>query len=275
MKRLKASLLAECSIGLFLIGIMLSLSANYWRAINYEKNLFTTEKKIQDIKIALEGYVVRYGFLPNAAKDEQGNSSDECLIGNIPYKAIGLSKEYLKDDFGNLFQFIVNENLTLNYHLKKSKNIVPIFLSTLYVYNPNTVSWNRLYQFNTMGVVSNYDCISSSNNIVLYKNNQEMKLHAIQCFPPIVPSILYNGSDIDEKIEKFDKNKRYKVVDLIAWVIIAGKLKNRESFNIKVDKNTYFQSRFNLAACINHATDSNSIYVDSIDENNLDLAAIT
>lgn len=111
--KLKAFNMLETAFAILLIGIFTSMIIPYWQFLNTKQNIIVTQIRANYIRKAMEGYVMRYGFLPNAAVDTNGDETQGVHKGFVPYKTLGIPKSYIYDGFGKLFTFIVNEYLTL------------------------------------------------------------------------------------------------------------------------------------------------------------------
>lgn len=117
--RFAAFSLIEAAFAILLIGIFSSMLIPYYHALNARQNLQVTQLRANYIRKAIEGYVMRHGFLPSAASDTNGNESSNLIRGYVPYKTLGISKNYIYDAKGKLFSFIVNEYLMLAKYQKR------------------------------------------------------------------------------------------------------------------------------------------------------------
>jgi len=117
--RYEAFSLIEAAFAILLIGIFSSMLIPYYHALNARQNLQVTQLRANYIRKAIEGYVMRYGFLPSAASDTNGNEVSGLIRGYIPYKTLGISKNYIYDGKGKLFSFVVNEYLMLAKYKKQ------------------------------------------------------------------------------------------------------------------------------------------------------------
>lgn len=262
MKKIKGTALFESVLGLLLFSICISGIIMFHKSSSYSENMDITKMRANYIRKNIERYVATYGFLPYAAKTQNGEETDEQLIGYLPYKTLGISQEYMKDGFGNPYKFIVNKNLVLKYQEKKKWKIMPPFFPTMY-FVPNLKIWSRLNKYKrtnhqdieegTDGAsyLYDYDEIEENYNITIFKKGKLIKLSEIEV-TPIYLDIEYSKL-IKYELNKENKNQRekYQVKDLIAWVLISDKkIPNTLSIEITNYREIFWQSRFNLAAQI-------------------------
>ena len=118
--------LIEAAFAILLIGIFSSALIPYWHTLNAKHNLAITQLRANYIRKSMEGYVARYGFLPSAASDTRGIEKQGISRGFVPYKTLGIPRQYIFDAKGNPFSFIVNEHLMLAKYQNNPLTPLPI-----------------------------------------------------------------------------------------------------------------------------------------------------
>lgn len=262
MKKIKGTALLESVLGMLLFSMCISVIIMFHKKGSYAENIAITKMRANYIRKNIERYVATYGFLPYAAKTQNGEETDEELIGYLPYKTLGISQEYMKDGFGNPYKLIVNKNLVLKYQKKNKWKVMPPFFPTIY-FVPTLRVWNRLNKYKKTNhqdmfegnegssYLYDYDYMEENYNINIYYNGTLIKLSEVEVTPMYL-DIEYSKLIKYEMIKEAQKERdRYQVRDLIAWVLISDKTTpNILSIEITNYREVFWQSRFNLAAQI-------------------------
>jgi len=279
MKKYSAFSLLESALAIFLIGILLSGLISYWQLTTYKNKLNITINRANYIRKSLQGYVMRYGFLPYAS-DHSGMQINGKVIGFLPYKILGINQIYSKDGFGRDFIYVVNENLVLNYNINNDKLILPIFFPLSLYPTFKCVSFCRLYDWqikkegNWVSIdvnskeymkqgkfapekIASYDKYDATKNIKFNIAQKYLKKAKIKEF--FLQSRLWFSTYVANLSKKHEKNE-----DIIAWALISRK-NNKKSIKLEINENDgliFWQSRKNLAAQIDYPCTCESLDVE-------------
>ncbi len=286
-QKTKAFSLLEISLAIAIAGIAVSCITPIWHTITIAKHQRANEEKFHYIRIAMQAYLLRFGYLPCAAATENGLSTENTFTGFIPYKTLGIQSRYTKDCNGKPFTFSVNKNLVRipgkNYILlPKQANCIDI---------PNQVSFCRLYGYNEQQAPTIINGIYSTSKY--YCTDQICKLPNLTILEKgesiidkndyfhILPELTMNMSNPTRWLQwqrsaVLEKNDRYKICNTVAWLMIShgpnksnkplskGKLLNlaalqnnqQQVFCISPDVDdaglfndvVFYQTRFDMAA---------------------------
>lgn len=114
-RKLAAFALLELAIALAVLGIITSLSFPLLTSYCKQKSLQVTQKHQIQIAQALSAYVAANRRLPCPCDDPQsGIEKENCDVGLVPFKTIGLSEKIAKDGNHNWFTYLVHPGLTSN-----------------------------------------------------------------------------------------------------------------------------------------------------------------
>jgi hypothetical protein len=290
MQKLKASLILEMALSLLIMGILMSSLMLFFQSVNSRRNHIVTVNRANYIRIALQAYVYRKGFLPYAA-DEDGIEKDGQLIGYLPYKTLGIQKIYAKDGFGKFYEYLVNENLALGFHTKVGYLIVPL-LVPLQIPSQEYFckTFCRLYithcDHGELGDITTKEEMERAAELV-EQAKQEMGFlwtagsrvtHADECKGRSI-GIYKNGyRKIFKPMKIFDSSHTKLLLkgrtgeftksshNYVAWALISGRKKRppQNLLDINLDSGgiVFWQSRFNLAANLGHPCNSEAVNDD-------------
>src|SRR5688500_14370425 len=115
--------LVELSVVVLIIGIIITMGIGTWTAnLENQAHAATAQRKLA-IKDALTGYLRRNNRLPCPDADftafdglenraTPGNPATACsaAFGILPYVTLGLSRDAVRDGWGNFFSYHVSNN---------------------------------------------------------------------------------------------------------------------------------------------------------------------
>ncbi len=104
--------LIEMALVLIIIGIVLGVSfsaLHVFTKVNREKDTF---QKMEQVKQALIGYLLKNGHLPYADSDGDGKDDDHTYTGKLPYIDLGLTKADASDAYRRVFDYDVAGSTT-------------------------------------------------------------------------------------------------------------------------------------------------------------------
>ncbi len=132
--------LIEIAVVLTVIGLLVGGAVSLFQPYVEEVKINTTQKKLDNISMALAVFAQKYGRLPcpaeanatdsssppygyprNSNADGMGYATNPCSSGAVtsannkgivPFKALGLSEDNVTDSYGNLITYAVNQYLT-------------------------------------------------------------------------------------------------------------------------------------------------------------------
>lgn len=254
MKKYQAFSILEAALSILLIGIFASFIMPYWKLLNTNNNIIQTKLKANYIRKAIEGYVIRNSQVPYAGNKE-GISQEGLLIGYLPYKTLGISKNYQYDGFGNSFTYIANGNLTMpKYKKNMRKNLAampihipqtvyPTFCCTYfktfcrnysYETRANTKEEWKDYENGTLVSqytrIKQYDVLDDEKNIKIIKQNKEIKLGYIKIGKMLVKQPSFNLTAFHKETQWEAAAKEAKKNNKIKW----EDLENNEAKNYDI-----------------------------------------
>lgn len=297
-KTLQAFSLLEVALSLLLIGIFCSLIFPYMKVVTFAQNQAISKERANYIRKAVEGYVIKYGFLPYASSDNKGLASKRCVSGLVPYRTLGIGKRYIYDGFGKLFSFIVNEQLVDEYWKSQGYKIIPVWMPMSYLQEKNEVRFQRIpffevFNYNTKEYVANPGPLKELPKA--FDNEQRVR-GSTSTFRIRKNDIVGKYSKImlqglDNSIDNECETKRYffidafdfkyslmlvhpcrlgSIEDVLAWALIShgkGELKDNSRQNIIIKCNgsdlVFWQSRFNLVAQLKYPMTTNPVDMTS------------
>jgi type II secretory pathway pseudopilin PulG len=276
-KQISAFSLLEVTLALAVIGLAMGTVTPIIKTFSIAKKSRINEEKFHYIRIAMQGYLLRHGHLPHAG-DKEGNEISGQKRGFVPYKSLGIRKQYAYDSNSNFFTYAVNLNLTA----QPNKKFIPITIPLTTPPKPGMISFLRLYKFNTDGSIDMYDDIDETKNIIVIENKNEVisdkdciyimkplpKFH----LPQMIGQWLIASNMIDPK---------YKCSNLIAWVLIShGKQRADDSVAKKsnatsdihfyvnssngLNDQVFYQTRFDMTAQCGFYCTNEPIYSEKI-----------
>ncbi len=109
----KGSILLEIAIGIAILAVISGAMIRKIIITKKSMNEQVTKANIDTVVIALASFVASNRRLPRPALDENGvESVQNCSIGFVPYKTLGLSERIAKDGRLNFLVYIVEPSLT-------------------------------------------------------------------------------------------------------------------------------------------------------------------
>ncbi|MHA1558802.1 MAG: type II secretion system protein [Alphaproteobacteria bacterium] len=166
MKNPKGFSLLEVAIALCIMGVLMSAGIPLLTHFIYLKKQNITEENINHLKSVMASYVLIHKKLPSPASPKDtsqsiGTASDNCFIGIVPYRTLGLSQKYAKDGYGYWITYAVHPLLTslqLKYLSTDDETILPnqVFCEIKNNASPITV----LDQQNVSVVSSQFDMVA-------------------------------------------------------------------------------------------------------------------
>lgn len=258
--KLRAFSLIEIGISLSIIGLFLTFLFPIWNLFNAANKKQINEEKGDYIRYALQAFVIRNGVLPYAADTngiEIGNKETEVpkTRGILPYKTLGISKEYAYDAYGNFFTYAMNKKLGKKHgimHLPLSAPInlrIPQDMSSPNAPLHNTSSFCRLFEIKselnsgkTIDVFIN-DSMCKENEMELSDEGESVfdpKTKDFYIFKPLRDDAEPLTSETFHKDIEYcinDKNNIHKTkqnlkcCNAVAWIIISHGPKGEGSFN--------------------------------------------
>lgn len=196
IEQTKGFSLLELSIVILIIGFVLTTMLNMIPVLVNNYNKIININKLEKIENAMNAYILKNSKLPKPLKinedfilsNETTTVINNNYIGSIPILKLGLPLEYMMDNWGNKFVYVVNKNCVDNNIIDK------ICIGNIALdFNNNNKLENILYAIISTGKDSKggyknngkeiitslnhyntYDTISSSSSVELkYYNNDD------------------------------------------------------------------------------------------------------
>lgn len=264
-KKIAAFSLVEIALTIIILGITISSITPIWQAIHISKKMRVNEEKFHYIRLAMQGYLLQHGYLPNASSTFEGISQKEVVRGYVPYKTLGISKDYAFDSNNRPFSFVVNKNL-----VQLDNVIYKPLMQHIYHDEPNSVSFCRLShgsyktEHNKRFITDN---ICNLKNLTLLDQGKSVVLETDYVFS--IPPMFLNDSDALKKWYLNKKNEEHKICNTMAWLIISHGLegnfhakKNKQKQKISKCKqmNTNNEQEF----CLSPESDDDGLFNDTI-----------
>jgi len=222
-RRLKAFSLLEVALAIAIAGIAVSCITPIWHTITITKKQRMNEERFHYIRTAMQAYLMRFGYLPCAAANENGFATNETYAGFVPYKTLGIAKQYSKDCEGKPFTFAVNKNLVK----LPGKNYILFPKQACSTNIPNQVSFCKLYGFkpNASKEHTIYYCadeICTLPNLALLDNEESIidpnDFYHVLPHPEVNLSGYYSAKW--QKQVVLEKPDDRKVCNTVAWLLI-------------------------------------------------------
>lgn len=281
IKKIKAFSLLEAAMAIAIFGLAISIVIPIMQTITIAKKHRINEEKFYQIKIAMEIYLLKHGYLP--LPENENGKSIETYKGNVPYIELGLSKKAIYDANNKLFTYAVNKNLTK----KEEKTHIPITHPLSTVLPNNCVTFCRIYKQNGKGEVEKYDDIDFDKNLKIFDKNGNVLLENDHIY--IMYPLKRFANTLEYRAWKArslkEKNLSQKNYNLIAWILIShGKKTKNDSIdkfnNLNQEYNFYiegtdgkifndqlfYQTRFDMAAQIGFPCTLEPVYDPSMNE---------
>lgn len=102
--------LLEMALVLVIVGLLLSLSLNLMFNLSKTNRIKRSENKLELVKDALVGFLIKNGHLPYA--DSNGDGEGDTYNGLVPYHDLGLTRADVSDAYGKLFHYDVTGSPT-------------------------------------------------------------------------------------------------------------------------------------------------------------------
>lgn len=267
-RKIKAFSIIEIGFSVIILGFFLSFFLRYWNIANFKSKLDETKYKANYIRKSIEGFVVRKGFLPYAAKDLNGIEEDNFTSGYLPYKTLGIPKFMIYDSKGKAFQYIVNQRLALKF-VERSSLVLPIWLANNYypfASKYQLASFKKVFEYESdingiyeLPSVLRHDKAYLESKLEIKQNKKELLIQSVVKF-------FENFNNPNKSKAKRPVNvnaltiRRIKgeIKDIIAWAIVIKKagpidvLENAHEFAFSEKDKVFWQSRFNLAGLSNN-----------------------
>jgi hypothetical protein len=267
IKLIRAFSILEASLVVAISGVMLSVIIPVYKILSKSYEHKNNEFKATKIRLAIQSYVLRNGYLPFASSGD-GFAKVQTFSGFIPYKTLGLDKKFSVNSRAVPFKFVVNKHLT-----QAGGSFSSILLPPFAKPNVNKVTFCRLYTFEKDEILK-YDKICDLESIDILENGKSIidPLSSFFVMPPIS-----NFSYVGEmqrwasSVQNLSHPK-YKVCDTIAWVLISSEGRRGKKTNCQLinenpasekfclrpeasdhgifDQKFYYQTRFDLASQI-------------------------
>lgn len=254
-KKILAYSLLEVAIAIMVSGVAISSIIPLLKTISISKKMRLNEEKYHYIRYAMQGYLLRYGYLPFAAKND-GMELTNMVRGFVPYKTLGITKEYIYDSNGNLFTYIVNKNLAK----QANKEYIPITRPVHSIMNKNQVTFCRLYKHDKTLMM---DEICTLENLVILEKGVSI-IEPKDMFYIMEPMYFFkNANDWNEwQVKAFSsKLLRQKSCNVVAWAIIShGPNKN----NRPITKCKEMNNNETQKICILPESGDNGLFNDVI-----------
>lgn len=221
--RFRAFSLLEIAISLTIIGIAFAGILPFWKLLLFSRNQRINELKAVQVRYAIQGFVLRYGFLPYAAKDQNGIETHGNHKGFLPYKTLGLSKNYIMDSHNKPFTFIMNKHLGKNNEKHHLPPVIPFSIEL----PKDSCTFCRIYEFDKDGRVCLYDKICHVQNIELVAKGKDVFDSEHKKIYIMRPISKYLSNTIAWIKLSLTEDKKYENCDCVAWILIShGQSKN-------------------------------------------------
>ena len=113
-KRKNGFSLIEMALVLIIVGIVLGVSVKFLNMLTKINQTKATRQKMETVKEALIGYLLKNGHLPYADSDSNGDgqADTDTYKGKLPYADLGLTRADASDAYGRVFDYDVAGDTT-------------------------------------------------------------------------------------------------------------------------------------------------------------------
>lgn len=261
--------LLEVAISIGIAGIAISMVTPIWHTISVAKKIRINEQKYHYIRNAMQAYVIRYGHLPHAAENLNGVANMQHVKGYLPYKTLGISKQYALDSNNKPFTYAINKHLGKH----ATKEHIPLMRNISTNTQRNQISFCRLFKYKDSGALAIIDEICVLDNLIVLEKGISIVdeqdhffvMKPMSFFHTIEKWKEWQATSITQKTE------RMKNCNAIAWVLIAhGSNKKNKPLSNCAQMNKTETQKF----CILPADDDNGFFNDTVFyQTRFDLAA--
>lgn len=272
-KQFRAFTLIEIALSIAIAGIAVSCIAPIWQTIAIAKKQRANEEKFHYIRVAMQAYIIRYGHLPFAANNLDGMASDMSVRGFVPYKTLGLQKQYALDCNGKPFTFVVNKNLIK----LPDRNYIPMIKHANSCIKLNDASFCRLYSplffkkdlHAGQSGASNeslVDQVCNLENLVILENGESVieKTDYYYVLTPVAGLSSQAGLWVNWNMPMKANNPARKVCNTIAWLIVSHGPVSKKTTNKKISACKKMNDEEEQKFCILPTKDDGGLFNDTI-----------
>lgn len=216
--RISGFSLLEMSIVILISGIIMTAVLNTIPIIYRTTKSLSNNKKLEKVEDAFYAFILKhkrlpipanmedkintntgtYGLEQNAENAKKVNSNENLYIGTLPSVDLGLSPEYVYDEYGNKFVYIVNANCTKTKGLLKCDSNS----NDLITMETNDITTkNIVFSIVAQGANKRYSYATNSSTQSTPKNTSRLELfNSYDFFKGTVYNKIYSSQNFDDTV---------------------------------------------------------------------------